>query len=172
MGSGFAVRSGVLLTAAYVIGEEHEGTLQVGEGQRRYPWRVIKRSQDHDLALLECKAPMVPLTLASSDPRIDEDVLVVGWHYKRHAWVANPGIVLGKPQREASSGQKWITPVEISDVRGFGGAPIVKFEEGHEEDEPGLAYVLSLSTIRDFLKDQDIAQGSKLLPAGSVRLAS
>ena len=116
---------------------------------------------------------MVPLKLGPTHPGLEEDVLVVGWHQERANWVAYPGIVLGPSQPDSTvpiGPRIWVTPVEIGSVLGFSGAPVVnsslevvamaykKYRETNDEEDRGLAHMLSLTTLISFVNEQSPGQ--------------
>jgi Trypsin-like peptidase domain len=168
-GSAFSVAEDLVLTAAHVVGDAREGMLRVGAAD--YRWRLEAASETHGLALLHTYAAMVPIELASAVPAPDEDVLVVGWDPRVDRWVANPGTVLGRPAWDA--GGRWLLPAEIGSVPGFSGAPVVnrtlevvavhfaKVPMTNDEHQQGLARMIALPTVVQFLEENGYRSGAR-----------
>ena len=95
IGSGFAVARHLVLTAAHVaenVGAQATLTSSAG----RQPVRVIAIKKDDDIALLEVRQPLPPLTLAAAAPRVGEWIVVMGNPFGA-GMVATAGIVSAAP---------------------------------------------------------------------------
>jgi len=95
LGSGFAVAPDLVLTAAHVaqsLGAQATVTSSAG----RQPVRVVGIRKDDDIALLEVKQSLPPLTLAAAVPRVGEWIVVMGNPFGA-GMVATAGIVSAAP---------------------------------------------------------------------------
>lgn len=77
LGSGFAVRPNLVVTAAHVATAAGTG-LAVLFPSGRLGARLLGMREEDDLAVLEVQQPLTPLRLATQPPRVGEWIVVVG----------------------------------------------------------------------------------------------
>jgi hypothetical protein len=104
----------------------------------------------------------VPIQLAEKAPKVDDQVVLVGWDHRRKDWVGHPGIVLDPESQDSSSDTLKVTSIEVGSIPGFSGAPALnselhvvavhrkKFIETNDEYTRGLARMVALSTLHSF----------------------
>jgi serine protease Do len=97
LGSGFVVRSDVVVTAAHVVAAARS-PVAVLVGTRKYPARVLSQDEQQDLALLQVRLEPAPaaMALAASAARVGEWIVVVGNPFGAGT-TATVGIVSGAP---------------------------------------------------------------------------
>lgn len=95
LGSGFAVGSRLVVTAAH-LALAAGSTIDVSVGGVRQPARLLGTREEDDIALLEVGQDLPPLRLAASAPAVGEWIVVVGNPFGG-GMTATAGIVSGAP---------------------------------------------------------------------------
>ena len=124
LGSGFAVARDLVVTAAH-LAENIGAQATITSSGGRQPVQVVTIRKDDDLALLEVKHGLPPLTLAATLPRVGEWILVLGNPFGA-GLVATAGIVSAAPGAIAAN-PELIRRIQINAAvnPGNSGGPVV-----------------------------------------------
>jgi serine protease Do len=101
VGSGFAIRPTLVVTAAHVA-QAVGATVVVASSGRQQAARIVAIREGDDVALLEVSESIPPLALASLPPRVGEWIVVVGNPFGGGT-TATAGIVSAAPGAIASN---------------------------------------------------------------------
>jgi S1-C subfamily serine protease len=103
LGSGFAVTPTLVVTAAHVAKSAGADPVVVSAAGRQ-PGRIVGTRADDDVALLEVRERLPPLTLAGEPPQVGEWIVVLGNPFGAGTTVttgivsAAPGAIVATPE--------------------------------------------------------------------------
>lgn len=95
LGSGFAIRPTLVITAAHVAQATGAAAVVISAG-RQQAARIVAMREEDDVALLEISQAMPPLVLAPAPPRVGEWIVVIGNPFGG-GMTATAGIVSAAP---------------------------------------------------------------------------
>jgi S1-C subfamily serine protease len=157
LGSGFAIRPTLVITAAHVAQAAGAAAVVVSAG-RPQAARIVATREEDDVALLEISQAMPPLVLAPAPPRVGEWVVVVGNPFGG-GMTATAGIVSAAPGA-ISATPELARRVQISAAvnPGNSGGPVCNLRgevigatTSLVAAGQGIAFATSASLLRAFL---------------------
>lgn len=155
VGSGFSIKENLIITNAHVVENNKNVAINLYDGTT-IKGNVIKTDVEKDLALIEVKKSIVPLSIASEDLSIGQEVYAIGAP-KDMPYTMTKGIVSALDRK---IGKNSYIQIDASVNSGNSGGPLVD-ESGNvigiitlkASDAEGIGFAIGIKDIQSFIKE-------------------